>query len=170
MTFREPELELLFETEADVNPKFSRATSVLPRTGETEETLKTALSSQNWLILSGDKGSGKTSYLFLGLRELPRKRLGVYCPFETEGSHFDIADNDSRNEFLCKHFYGGLISRLDQTVTENLPGKAKESRPLLEGMVNSLIPFEMEQTRTVKKNKGFFVKLGLKTKLSSEEN
>ena len=91
MTFSEPALERLLTTEADVDTKFAQVTSVLPRTGETEEALKTALTSQNWLILSGDKGSGKTSYLFLGLRELPRKRLGVYCPFETEGqSPFEL--------------------------------------------------------------------------------
>ncbi len=164
MTFSEPGLERLLTTEADVDTKFAQVTSVLPRTGETEEALKTALTSQNWLILSGDKGSGKTSYLFLGLRELPRKRLGVYCPFETEGSNFEIKDSDSRNEFLCKHFYGGLISRLDQTIADQLPRKVKDSRPTLEAMVNSLIPVEIEQKRTVKKDKGFLARLGIRLK------
>jgi len=165
MTFSEAGVERLLTTEADVDTKFAQATSVLPKTGISEEALKTALTSQNWVILTGDKGSGKTSYLFLGLRELPRKRLGVYCPFETEGSNFEIIDNDSRNEFLCKHFYGGLISRLDQTIADQLPGKVKASRPILEAMVNSLIPVEIEQTRRVKKAKGVLARIGIRKEI-----
>jgi hypothetical protein len=48
----------LFATEADQNPQFAKETSVLPRAGETQESLRSALTSEHWIILSGDKGSG----------------------------------------------------------------------------------------------------------------
>lgn len=154
-------IESLFSTEADQNPDFAKSTSVLPKTGESEEALKAALTSPNWLILSGEKGTGKTSYLYLGLRDLPPRRLGVYCPFDTEGSKFEIIKTEDRDNFLCKHLYGGLIDNLDERIRCILPRKQDEVRPILEDMINALIPVETEQTKTVRKQKGFLARLGL---------
>lgn len=154
-------IESLFSTEADQDPAFAKSTSVLPKTMESEEALKAALTSPNWLILSGEKGTGKTSYLYLGLRDLPPRRLGVYCPFDTEGSKFEITKQDDRDNFLCKHLYGGLIAKLDEQIRATLPRKQDEVRPILEDMINALIPVEREQTKTMRKQKGFLARLGL---------
>jgi hypothetical protein len=152
----------LFATEADQNPQFAKETSVLPRGEETQESLRSALTNEHWILLSGDKGSGKTSYLFLGLRDIPRKMLGVYAPFETIGPKSEIKNSQDENDFLCKHFYGGLISRLDTKIKGDLSGKAKESQSFLQDMIDALMPVEVEQTRTLKKKKGFLARLGIK--------
>lgn len=76
--------ERLFATEADADPEFAKATSILPRAGESEEGLRAALTSQNWVVLTGDKGSGKTSYLFFGLRELPPNKVEAIVRLEQE--------------------------------------------------------------------------------------
>jgi hypothetical protein len=51
------------------------------------------------------------------------------------------------------------------TIKENLPGKAEEAKIFLQKMINALIPVEVEQTTTLKKDKGFWAKLGLKKQL-----
>jgi hypothetical protein len=154
-------IERLFSTEADQDPVFAQSTSLLPKTLESEEALKAALTSPNWLILSGEKGTGKTSYLFLGLRDLPPRRLGVYCPFDTEGSKFEIKKSDDRDNFLCKHLYGGLITKLDEQISVRLPRRQNEIRPILEDMIDALIPVEREQTKTMRKQKGILARLGI---------
>jgi hypothetical protein len=164
MTLKSETINQLFATEADQNPQFAKSTSVLPKIGETPESLRSALTSEHWLILSGGKGSGKTSYLFLGLRDLPRKMLGVYSPFQTIDTRFTVDSQQQIDDFLCKHFYGGLISSLDATIKENLPGKAKDSQKYLHAMIDALIPVSIEQTKTVKKDKGILARLGLKAK------
>ncbi|MGD0643800.1 MAG: hypothetical protein ABSA75_02725 [Candidatus Bathyarchaeia archaeon] len=156
------QINQLFATEADQNRKFAQETSVLPKAGESQEALRSSLTSEHWFILSGDKGSGKTSYLLFGMKDLPRKFLAVYAPFETIDSKFVIKNKVDENEFLCKHFYGGLISGLDKTIKETLPKKEKEAQVFLEKMIDSLIPVEIEQTRTVNSKKGFWARIGIK--------
>lgn len=162
MTFDNGTIDQLFATEADQDPKFAQETSVLLRSGETQETLRSGLTSKNWVILSGDKGSGKTSYLFFGLKNLAPKLLGIYAPFETPESNFKITCREERDEFLCKHFYAGLISRLDKIIREKLQDKEKKSQIFLRRMIDALVPVEVERTTTRKNERSFLVKLGIR--------
>lgn len=167
MSLKREQLELLFSTEADKDPQFALDTSVIPKTGQSDEGLKTALSSRDWVILSGDKGQGKTSYLYLGMRELSTNLLGIYCAFGKEGSKFDIVDDETRESFLCKEFYTKFIDGLEKAIRNRFPKKSKKYHNLFEKLEESLIPISSEHTRKIQRRKGIWAALDVRQKFGS---
>ncbi len=136
------QISKLFNFEAEYSKAFSERTVVPPAIIENPAEVTSQLTDDVWLIINGEKGSGKTSYLYFTRHELQTQSeihnaIPLYVAFDSDDIKSDIVTIEEKAHFLVTYFYKPLLREIANYLN-SLPKKPKLVEQVLKGMVSSL--------------------------------
>lgn len=164
---------LLFLYEAELNKEFTERTMVLPNIGTSTDQIKNLLLDPTWIVLNGERGTGKTSFLLYAKKELSKKEdlLASYIAFDSADVKEEVGDDQSKiKKFLILHLYRNIITSLGNEIQKrNSTNKLKEKEGdiLFKELLSSLYKTEsIQHITTQMKKAGLFGALGGTTPMS----
>ena len=113
---------------------------VPPAIAENPAEVASQLTDDVWLIINGEKGSGKTSYLYYTRHELRTSSvtsIPLYVAFDSEDIKSDVRSAEERSAFLISYFYRPLVREIISFL-DRLPRRSKQTEALLSELIDSL--------------------------------
>ncbi len=132
----------LFNFEAEYSKAFSERTVVPPAIIENPTEVAAQLTDDVWLIINGEKGSGKTSYLYYTRHELQTQpeihnAIPLYVAFDSDDIKSEISSVEEKAHFLVNYFYKPLLREVAGYLN-SLPRRPKQGEQILTSMVKAL--------------------------------
>ncbi|MGI0078655.1 MAG: hypothetical protein ACRECH_03445 [Nitrososphaerales archaeon] len=136
------QISKLFNFEAEYSKAFSERTIVPPAIIENPAEVISQLTDDFWLIINGEKGSGKTSYLYYTRHELLTQSeihnaIPLYVAFDSDDIKSEINSVEEKAHFLVTHFYKPLLREIAGYLN-SLPRSPKQTEQTLTAMVRAL--------------------------------
>ncbi len=135
------QISKLFNFEAEYSKSFSERTVVPPAIIENPAEVTSQLMDDVWLLINGEKGSGKTSCLYYTVHHLKteeiRNTIPLYVAFDNGDIKAEIASPEEKVSFLVNYFYKPLLREV-ATYLNSLEHKPKHMEEILRGMVAAL--------------------------------
>lgn len=134
----------LFNFEAEYSKSFSERTVVPPAIMENPAEVASQLTDDIWLIINGEKGSGKTSYLYFTRRELQAQSqipgaIPLYVAFDSDDIKMEISSPEEKAHFLVTYLYKPLLREVAERMSSLQSWqRPKNTEELLTEMVTSL--------------------------------
>ena len=107
------QISKLFNFEAEYSKSFSERTVVPPAIIENPAEVTSQLMDDVWLLINGEKGSGKTSCLYYTVHHLKTEEIQstipLYVAFDNGDIKAEIASPEEKVSFLVNYFYKPLL-------------------------------------------------------------
>lgn len=108
------QISKLFNFEAEYSKDFAERTVVPPAIIENPAEVASQLTDDVWLIINGEKGSGKTSYLYYTRHKLRTQveihgAIPLYVAFDSDDVKAEINSSEEKSRFLLTYFYKPLL-------------------------------------------------------------
>ncbi|MGH2638482.1 MAG: hypothetical protein ACRDF4_04270, partial [Rhabdochlamydiaceae bacterium] len=141
------QLSRLFNFEAEYSKDFAERTVVPPAITENPAEITSQLTDDVWLIINGEKGSGKTSYLYYTRHELLSRLAGdlsdhsaeipLYIAFDCDDIRSDISSSEEKTRFLVNYFYKPMLRELANYLN-NFPQRPAGAEGIFSELIESL--------------------------------